>query len=427
MENKQNLLSKEKTQKQNRIWVRIASACNNKCIFCLDSDAHNGTFPAEEKVKKEIKDWYRKWYENRVIISGGEASINPKFPIYIKYAKDIWYDRVQTVTNGNMFFSEKFCDKVFESWLEEVTFSFHGHNSKLHDYLVDTPWSFKKSLKWLIYVKKYYPNIIVNIDIVVNKINVLYLPDIVKFFMRLWIYEYDILQIIPFWRWFSEYKNQLFYNIWDYEDKLKETWKLASTYWMYMWTNRFPAEAFEWYEDLIQDPRKIKSEVMWEGIDMFSKFIKSKWKIKPECFWDACSVCFVNQYCHGYLNNLKKDKIKPDSKKIFILKWEEFPSQVYKKYWENKNDFIKYLKSKKDESYDLINVPKCLDWTWIFETYNDLDPKYKIEDYTPKYINSLYRKKSLRCKNCKYNKKCEWIWINFIRSYWFDILQPINK
>jgi hypothetical protein len=29
-----------------------------------------------------------------------------------------------------------------------------------------------------------------------------------------------------------------------------------------MWTNRFPAEAFEGFEDLIQDPRKIKSEVL---------------------------------------------------------------------------------------------------------------------------------------------------------------------
>jgi tRNA A37 methylthiotransferase MiaB len=41
MPNKENLISKEKTQKQNRIWVRIASACNNKCVFCLDSEAQN--------------------------------------------------------------------------------------------------------------------------------------------------------------------------------------------------------------------------------------------------------------------------------------------------------------------------------------------------------------------------------------------------
>jgi tRNA A37 methylthiotransferase MiaB len=59
MQNKNNLLSKEATQKQNRIWVRIASACNNKCIFCLDSDAQNGTFPDSEEVKKEIKKGYK--------------------------------------------------------------------------------------------------------------------------------------------------------------------------------------------------------------------------------------------------------------------------------------------------------------------------------------------------------------------------------
>jgi tRNA A37 methylthiotransferase MiaB len=41
MQNNQNLISKEKTQKQNRIWVRIAFACNNRCIFCLDSFAQD--------------------------------------------------------------------------------------------------------------------------------------------------------------------------------------------------------------------------------------------------------------------------------------------------------------------------------------------------------------------------------------------------
>ena len=427
MIDKNKLISKEKTQKQNRIWVRIASACNNKCIFCLDSDAQNGTFVWEDIVKKQIKDWFKPWYDNRVIISWGEASINPKFSEYIKYAKEIWYNRVQTVTNWNMFVNEKFCKKVFEAWLDEVTFSFHWHNSKLHDYLVATPWAFRKSLKGLIYIKKYYPEIIINIDIVVNKINVSFLSDIVKFFIKLWVYEYDILQIIPFGRGFSEYRNKLFYNISDYFEQLKNTWKFSRIPWMYMWTNRFPAEAFEWYEDLIQDPRKIKSEVMGEWIWMFSKFIETKWKQKPECFWEACDVCFINQYCHGFLDNTKKQKNIFNNEKIFILKWEEFPSIVYKKYWEQKEDFINFFKNKKQEWYNLINVPKCLSWEWIYETYNDLEPSYKIEDYTKKYILNLYRKKSLRCNKCKYNNECEGIGINFIRSYWFSILEPIKK
>jgi len=431
MIDKNKLVSKEKTQKQNRIWVRISSACNNKCVFCLDSDAQNGTFVPEDIVKKQIKDWFKLGYDNRVIISGGEASINPKFPEYISYAKEIWYVRVQTVTNGNMFASLQFCKKVFDAGLEEVTFSFHGHNAKLHDYLVATPWAFKKSLKWLIYIKKYYPEVIINIDIVVNKVNVSFLPDIIKFFMKLWVYEYDILQIIPFGRGFKEYKEKLFYNIWDYEKQLKETWKLSRVPWMYMWTNRFPAEAFEWYEDLIQDPRKIKSEVMWESRTMFEPFIKTKWQKKPDCFWEACDYCFIKDYCHWFLNNFTSP-LAPllrgeRDNKFFVLQGEDFPSEIYEKYWEKSSDFINFLKDKKQNRYKLINIPKCLWWEWIYQTYNDLKPKYEIEDYTRKYIKNLYKKKSLRCSKCKYNDKCEWIGINFIRSYGFSILKPIEK
>lgn len=424
MPNRENLLLKEKTQKQNRIWLRIASACNNKCVFCLDSNAHDWTFPEDEIIKQQINDGYKTGFDNRVIISWWEASINPKFPDYIKYSKEIWYDRVQTVTNWNMFASESFCKKVFEAWLEEVTFSFHWHNETLHDYLVATKWAFKKSLKWLIHIKKNYPEVIINIDIVVNKINVAYLPDIIKFFMKLWVYEYDILQIIPFGRWFQENRNKLFYNLEDYSGKLIETWKLSRMPWMYMWTNRFPSEAFEWYEDLIQDPRKIKSEVMWEWRHHFEQFILSKWEEKQECYPNACDVCFLNQYCNDFIKN-QNTKVIETNNNHFVLNWEEFPSQVYEKYWEKKEDFISYLSLKLEENKILINVPKCLWGTWIFQTYNDIKEENSIEDYTSKYINNLYRKKSLRCTKCKYNNKCEGIHINFIRSYGFKILEPI--
>lgn len=424
MPNQENLLAKENTQKQNRIWVRISAACNNKCIFCLDSDAQNGKLIDEDIVKKEIREGFKAWYDNRVIISGGEASINPKFPEYIKYAKKIWYNRIQTVTNGNMFFHEAFCKKVFEAGLQEVTFSFHWHTSSLHDFLVATPWAFQKSLKGLIYVKKYYPNVIVNIDIVVNKVNVRFLPDIVKFFMRLWVYEFDILQIIPFGRGFSEHKETLFYNISENLSFLQETWKLSKLPNMYMWTNRFPAEAFEGYEDLIQDPRKIKSETMGESKSMFEPFIRSGWEKKPDCYGAACDVCFLQQYCHGFLNNQKTPKIAHRDEYQYIS-GEEFPSQVYEKYGHDTKDFIAYLDMKKSEWKKLINIPKCLWWEGMYQTYNDLKKENSLEEYTKTYIKNLYLKKSVRCVSCKHNTTCEGIHINFIRSYGFDLLQPI--
>lgn len=426
MKNKTNLLAKEKTTKQNRIWVRIASACNTKCVFCLDSDAQNGTFPDVEYVEKQISEWLKDWYENRIIISGWEASINPKFHEYILYAKNIWYDRVQTVTNGNMFRSMKFCEKVVNAWLEEITFSFHWHTPRLHDYLVDAPWSFQRAITWLINIKKYFPHVIVNIDIVVCKPNVKYLPNIVKFFMKLGVYEYDILQIIPFWRGFKENKSKLFYNTDDYKEELLETWKLSRVPGMYMWTNRFPAESFEWYEDLIQDPRKMKSETMGESYEMFEKFILSDGRNKPHCFWDACDVCFQNQYCHDFIDNINAKKIE-FSKNAYVLEWKNFPSEVYEHYWDNKEDFQNFLSEKIDSGQEIINLPKCLWWTWVYQFYNDIQSERSLWDYTKRYIDSLYRKKSLRCKSCKHEKKCEWIHINFIRSYWFEILKPITE
>ena len=59
MDNQLNLLAKEDTTRQNRVWVRIAAACNNLCIFCLDSDAQNGTLTPEDIVKKEIRDGFK--------------------------------------------------------------------------------------------------------------------------------------------------------------------------------------------------------------------------------------------------------------------------------------------------------------------------------------------------------------------------------
>lgn len=417
MENRQNLLSKEKTTKQNRVWVRIASACNNKCIFCLDSEAQNGTFPKEEKIFAEIEAGFKPGFENRIIISGWEASINPKFPKYIEFAKKIGYDRIQTVTNGNMFANENFCKKVFEAGLQEVTFSFHGHNSALHDYLVATPWAFKKSLKWLIFIKKFYPKIIINIDIVVNKVNVKYLPEIVKFFMKLGVYEYDILQIIPFGRGFLQYKNTLFYNLDENIKYLHETWELSKIPNMFMWTNRFPVEAFEGYEDLIQDPRKIKSEILGEGIDMFRKMIDSGGTIKPECFGSACEVCFQRDFCYNFLKN--KNIPKKDFKKENIIEWEYFPSEIFEKYG-NKENFLQKISNK-----NLINIPKCLGWSGIYTELNDLKKTGSLEEYTENFIKNFYRKKSLNCKKCKYFDNCQWIHINFIRSYWFNILKPI--
>ena len=436
------LLSKEITTRENRIWVRIIAACNVKCIFCLDADAQNGTLIDDAKIREQIRDGYKPGMTNRIIISGGEASIHPKFADYVRYAKSVWYDRVQTVTNGNMFARREFCNKLFDAWLDEVTFSIHGHTAKLHDYLTAAPGSYERAIRWLINVRKFFPTKIVNIDIVVNKMNVEYLPQMVKFFMRLGVYEFDILQIIPFGRGFSQYKDQLFYRIEDYLWPLHDTWKLSKIPGVYMWTNRFQVEAFEWYEDLIQDPRKIKSEVMWEALEEFSTFIESHGITKPHCYWEACDVCFLKQYCHDYIDHqshhlpawdiqIYSGKDDPITSRYLVLRWEEFPSQVYEKYGNTGEEFVSRIQDiHLNSNQEIVNIPRCIrekNNSGLYEWDNDMSQEKNVAQYTKNYILWLYRKKSTRCKSCKYNDSCEWLHINFIRSYWFNLLKPFLK
>ena len=64
---------------QKRNWVRLTFDCNDKCIFCLDSDVHDGRMRSPEEIKEQILDGRRKGAE-RLILSGGEPTIHPRLP-----------------------------------------------------------------------------------------------------------------------------------------------------------------------------------------------------------------------------------------------------------------------------------------------------------------------------------------------------------
>lgn len=162
-------------------------------------------------------------------------------------------------------------------------------------------------------------------------------------------------------------------------------------------------------------------------------------------FWGACTHCFLNQYCHSFLNNTKKNIDQSDvvhisgetldyseeNKKYIALRWELFTSEVYEKYGDHAVQFKNHISSLKlSGSQEIVNIPLCLrqeNNTGKYEFYPDVRKwENTIEEYTEKYISNMYRKKSTRCKQCKYNTTCEGIHINFIRSYGFKILEPIQ-
>ena len=144
------LLERESIANRKKHWVRAVTACNSKCLFCLDADTPRNVYLPESEVKAELLRGREELGADKVIISGGEASLHPKFVEFIRYARSIGYDRVQTVTNGYKYANLQYYRDCMDAGLGEITFSLHGHTAELHNHLTQTPGAFKRIVKAMV-------------------------------------------------------------------------------------------------------------------------------------------------------------------------------------------------------------------------------------------------------------------------------------
>ncbi len=294
---------------EKRKWIGITSYCNNKCIFCLDGNIKNKKHKSLSQIKNDLKEGIKKGC-TRLVLSGGDPTIHPKFVDIIKIGKGAGYKKIQTITNGRMFYYKKFLDSAVKAGLDEITFSIHGHTKELHDFLTSVDGSFKQTVIGIQNARRY--NLIINADIVLNQKNVKYFPHMISFLLNLGIMEFDILQIMPFGRAMDN-KKILFYNIkanLDYINKGFETARKAGAV---LWTNRFPPEYLEGNEDLIQDPHKLLDEIAGRKKD-FERSLSMNKQFK--CYGERCSLCYLNGLCDFMIS---KNKVLNSCRKKIIL------------------------------------------------------------------------------------------------------------
>ena len=46
----ERMLERERIANRPKHWVRLTTACNNKCLFCLDMDTPRNVYLSEEEV-----------------------------------------------------------------------------------------------------------------------------------------------------------------------------------------------------------------------------------------------------------------------------------------------------------------------------------------------------------------------------------------
>jgi MoaA/NifB/PqqE/SkfB family radical SAM enzyme len=290
----EDMLERERVANRRKHWVRAVTACNSRCLFCLDSDTPRNVYLPEEDVKAELRRGREELDADKVIISGGEASLHPLFPEFIRYAKSIGYDRVQTVTNGHKFADRDFYLKCRDAGLGEITFSLHGHTAELHDEITRAKSAFDQLMKGMVRAIRDRNGPIVNVDVVICKKNVAVLDKIVELAISVGVTEFDLLHVIPQAAAY-EHRDELFYDVRDHMEVLHKVFRLNRHPRFCIWTNRFPVSYLEGLEDLIQDPHKMLDEVNGR-----------RWQVRRyldvgdalDCRQpERCVHCFIEPYC----------------------------------------------------------------------------------------------------------------------------------
>lgn len=377
--NRAKLRAREESSSVKKHWVRLTRACNNRCVFCLDKEPQDGSVLTLKQIRKSFSEGLKSGCR-QVILSGGEATIHPEFFKIVALAKKMGYKKIQVISNGRMFAYEKFLQTAVKAGVNEITFSLHGHNAALHDSQTGIKGSFNQAFAGLVNALK-RPDLIVNIDIVINKKNYKQLADIMKFFIALGVHEFDLLQIIPFGRAWDNRQN-IFYNVKRAMPALKKAFVLSKNKNLFIWTNRFPAQYLEGMEWLIQNPKKILDEVRGRR-ELFEEYFKTGKML--ECWPERCDFCFLRDFCA----DLRTFKIEGR------LEGKSAPQ---------------CLKNREKEPVKILEYGKGAD----------------INDFADFYINRRYFVKSRRCSACKMTKLCQGAHINIIRQNGFKILRPVK-
>lgn len=311
---------------QKRNWVRLTFDCNDHCIFCLDSQAHDGRMRDPLEVKAQILDGKRKGAE-RLILSGGEPTIHPRYIDFIKLGRLAGYDHIQTVTNGRLFKYPEFLKRCVDAGLREITFSIHGPNAKVHDALVGVKGAFDEEIEGLRNALA-DGRVIVNIDICVNRGNVKHLAAMLEKFTAMGVREYDLLHVIPFGAAWRDGKEVLFYDLEEMRPHLIEAFAWAKKPDMHIWLNRFPVKHCEGFHELIQDPYKLNDEIRGRK-EEFQRWIDVGDPLdcrEPR----RCGYCYLQHVCDTFETTQREVFLGGDFDVARIdVAWETKQKPVY--------------------------------------------------------------------------------------------------
>lgn len=123
--------------------IRIHFQCNQTCRFCFVST--HLPAPDEAKVRDAIERAGRE--DARIVLSGGEPTLNPKLIDYVKLAKSVSQRPIELQTNAILLDDSSLVARLADAGIAQAFVSLHGSRAEISDAITGAPGTFARTLR----------------------------------------------------------------------------------------------------------------------------------------------------------------------------------------------------------------------------------------------------------------------------------------
>lgn len=122
--------------------IRVQLACNQACEFCFVST--HLPDPPHAAVSRAIDEAAREGAH--IALSGGEPTLNPRLPEYLRHARRAGVASIELQTNAIRLADPKLAEVVMQAGVDTVFVSLHGSCAEIGDTVTGAPGTWTKTV-----------------------------------------------------------------------------------------------------------------------------------------------------------------------------------------------------------------------------------------------------------------------------------------
>jgi len=122
--------------------IRVLFRCNQSCTFCFVST--HLPAPAAHAIESAIRAAASR--DSRLVLSGGEPTLDPRLPEWIRLAKSLSRRDVVLQTNAVRLDDAALVKRLEEAGLDEAFVSLHGATAGVSDAVTEAPGTFARTV-----------------------------------------------------------------------------------------------------------------------------------------------------------------------------------------------------------------------------------------------------------------------------------------